>query len=149
MGTPASRVALGVAVPVGVENDAVSVEVGAVNGVQRRDAGNPLAVAERQAERGDGGAAIGVAPIRGEQFQLGDRARREPGADALLLGDDQLGGGLGDGQASSEAVGLVVVEDQHSQAVLVAGQAVEGEVADLLGPSAGVDRQLDAASHLG
>lgn len=52
-----------------------------------------------------------------------------------------------DGQATPEAVGLVVVEDEHRPTV-VAGQAVVGEVTDLLGTPAGVDRKLDGTAHL-
>jgi hypothetical protein len=43
------------------------------------------------------------------------------------LGDEQLGGALADGQAPGQVVGLVVVVDEHGQAVLVSSKAVESQ----------------------
>jgi hypothetical protein len=43
---------------------------------------------------------------------------------------------------------FVVVVDEHGQAVVVAGQAVEGQGGDLLPATAGVDGHLDRGAHL-
>ena len=58
------------------------------------------------------------------------------------------GGLLADRQAPRGPVGLVVVVDQHGLSVVVAGQAVEVQLADLFGAAAGVDGQLDGGAHL-
>ena len=70
---PGVGVALGVGVPVGVENDLGLVELGAVRGGQHRHACDPGAVREREAERGDGLGPVRVAPVGGQQLQLGER----------------------------------------------------------------------------
>ncbi len=140
-------VALGVAVPVGVEDDPPLVELCAVDVPERRLVFDPLAVLERQAEGGDGAAPVGVAPVGGKELQVAGAGERVAGPDVLLLGDDHFGGGLADGKAAAETVGFVVVEDEHGAAVVVTDQAFVGEVADLLWPSAGVDGELDGAAH--
>lgn len=140
-------VPLRVGVPVGVGDDLALVELGAVGGAQHGHASDPGAVVERQAERGDGLAPVGVAPVRRQQLQLADRRVGIAGAHPVILVADQLRGGLGDRQPAAETVGLVVVIDEHRQAVVVTGQAVQRQRADLLGSSAGVDGQLDAGAH--
>ena len=52
------------------------------------------------------------------------------------------------GSRRARPVGLVVVVDQHGKSVVVAGQAVEVQGADLFGAAAGVDGQLDGGAHL-
>ena len=66
-----------------------------------------------------------------------------------LLGEDDRGGGLADGQAAAEPAGLGVVVDQHGAAVGVAGQAVRRQGEDVLGAPPGVDRDLDRGAGLG
>lgn len=61
--------------------------------------------------------------------------------------DDQCRGALTDRQPSPGPVRLVVVIDQHRLPVLVAGQTVEVQLADLLRPAAGVDGQLNSGAH--
>ncbi len=73
---------------------------------------------------------------------------RETAPDPGLLGDDHLGGGFGDGEASPETVRFVIVEHEHRQAVVVTGQTLETQVADLLGTTPRVDSELDAGAHL-
>ena len=63
-------VALGVGVPVGVEHDLALVELGPVGGAQHRQPVDPGPVGEREAEPGDRAAAVGVAPVGGQQLQL-------------------------------------------------------------------------------
>jgi hypothetical protein len=43
---------------------------------------------------------------------------------------------------------LVVVVDEHGQSVLIPGQALETQGADLLRAPSGVDGQLDTGAHL-
>ena len=65
-----------------------------------------------------------------------------------LLGGDHRGGGLADRQAAAQPVGLGVVVNQDRGAVFVAGQAVQRQADDVLGPPAGVDRDLDGGLDL-
>ena len=83
-------VALGVAVPVGVEHDLALVVFDAVGGVQHRHSVDPGAVGEREGKPGDRAAPAGVAPVGGQQLQLADRGVRVAGPDSLLLGDDHV-----------------------------------------------------------
>jgi len=62
----------------------------------------------------------------------------------LLLGDHDCGGLHTDRQAPRGAIGLVVVVDQHGESVVVAGQAVEGQRADLFGTA--IDRSARLAA---
>ena len=88
-------------------------------------------------------AAAGVALQGGEQPQLVQRRGRVTAPGPLLLPGDQRGGGLGDRQPPPHPPGLVVVVDEHREAVAVAGQAVPGQRADLVGAPPGIDDQLD------
>ena len=81
-------VALGVAVPVGVEHDLALVVFDAVAVVQHRHSVHPGAMGEREGEPGDRAASTGIAAIGGQQFQLTDRGVRVAGPDSSLLGDD-------------------------------------------------------------
>ena len=69
-------VALGVAVPVGVEHDPGLVVFDAIGGVQHRHSVDPGAVGEREGKRGDRAAPTGIAAIGGQQFQLANRGVR-------------------------------------------------------------------------
>ncbi len=71
-GDPGIGVALSEAVAVGVEHDAAAVELGAVLGVEERQPVDPFSVGEGQGEGGDGGSAVGIAPVGGKQFQVAD-----------------------------------------------------------------------------
>ena len=62
------------------------------------------------------------------------------------MGRDQGRGGLADRQAPVEAVGLEVAVDEHGCPIVVAGQAVVGQIADLLRPAPGVNGKLDAGA---
>src|SRR5207342_668806 len=110
---PGVGVALGVAVPVGVENGPGLVELGAVAGAQRRQGVDPFAVALFEAGDGDRAVTVGVAPAGGEQLERADRRVGVAVPDPLLLGDDRLGGGGADREPAAEPVGLAVVIDQH------------------------------------
>jgi hypothetical protein len=91
MGTPASAWR-----PVGVEHDPASVELDAVGGAQVWDGVDPRAVVEADAEPGDRPAAVGVTSVGGQQPQMAGRGVGVAGADPLLLGGDERGGGLDD-----------------------------------------------------
>ena len=119
-GHPGVRVALGVAVAIGVERDPAPVEGRSLRGGQGGKPVNPLTMGEPQAERGDGVATVGVAPVSGQQLQLAGRRGRKAGGDSGLLGDDHLGGGLGDRQAPLEPVCLVVVIPEGAPLVKIA-----------------------------
>ncbi|MFJ2730514.1 hypothetical protein [Streptomyces collinus] len=84
----------------------------------------------------------GVAHLRGQQRQILRGSVREAPSHGLLLPGDQRGGRRGDGQASAQAVGLVVVVDEDGLAVLVGIEAVPAQIADLLGPAPRVDDQF-------
>src|SRR6266568_879270 len=142
------RVPLGVGVPVCVGHHPGLVELGAIGQQQRRQAVDPDAVPFAHARVVDGPGAAGVLSARGQQLQLGDRGAGEPLAYLLLLPGDQRGGGLGDREATAGPVALVVVVDEHGVAVAVTGQAVPGQVADVVGAAAGVDGQLDGDADL-
>ena len=89
-------VTLRVGVPVGVENDLGLVEGDAIGGGQLGHARHPCPVSEREAERGDGLGPVGVAPVGGQQLQLGERGVGPAGSHVLVLIGDQLGGVLAD-----------------------------------------------------
>lgn len=89
-------VALGVAMPVGVEHDASLVELDAVCGAQLCDRVDPRAVVERQAERVDRPSAVGVTSVSVQQLQLTDGCVGLAGPYSLLLADDECGGGFAD-----------------------------------------------------
>ena len=108
---------------------------------------HPGAVPLAEAFCPDALAPVGVGEHGRQQSQLACRGVREPGPGPGLLGRDQLGGGLADGQAPAQPGCLVVVIDQHRRPVAVPVQAVEPEGADLLGAAAGVDEQLDGDPH--
>ena len=69
--------------------------------------------------------------------------------DSFLLTGDHLGGGVADRQTAAEPVGFDVVVDQHGAAVLIAGQAVQRQAEDVLGPAPGVDPDLGGGPDLG
>ncbi|OBS02577.1 hypothetical protein A9W98_01140 [Mycobacterium gordonae] len=141
-------VTLGVAVPVGVEHGLGFVVFDAVGVVQHGHSVDPGAVGEREGKPGDRAAPAGVAPVGGQQLELADRGVRVACPNPLLLGEDHLGGLLADRQPACGPVGLVVVIDQHGLPVVVSGQAVEVQIADLFGAAAGVDSQLDRAEFV-
>ena len=91
----------------------------------------------------------GVCPVAGEQRQVpggvpGKRARTSACWLAMIAG-----GGLSDRQPAVGAVVLGVGVDQHRFAVGVAGQAVQPQLADLVGPPPGVHHQLGHPAHVG
>ena len=141
-------VPLGVGVPVGIRDDLGGVEGGAVAGAQRPEALGPFAVPPLEHVDGHGPAPVRVAPRGGQQPQLGRRGAGEPGADTGLLAGDHRRGGLADRQAAAQPVGLGVVVDQHGGAVFVAGQAVQRQAEDVLGPPPGVDGDLGGGPDL-
>ena len=67
----------------------------------------------------------------------------------FLLAGDHLGGGVADRQAAAQPVGFDVVIDQDGTAVLIAGQAVQRQAEDVLGPAPGVDPDLGGGPDLG
>lgn len=146
-------VPLGVAVPVGVEEDArlverdllicappvsfhddVDVEVG--------QSVEPGAVPLGEQVLADRLDAVGIAHLRGQQRQVLRGCVREAPSHALLLLGDQRGGRRGDGQAPAKAVGLVVVVDEDGLAVLISIEAVPAQIADLLRSAPRVDDQF-------
>jgi hypothetical protein len=136
-------VTLGEAVPVGVEEDGVLVELAPVFQPQRRQRADPGTMM-----RGDDAVADGPFPfpVPGdprEQRELGCRGIGIAGTDPLLLAGDHLGALIGDGQPAALPVGLEVGIDQGVLAVGVLVQAVPAELADLGRPAAGVHEQLD------
>ena len=92
---------------------------------------------------GDRPPAVRVGVCGGQQPQLAQGRAGEHLPDAGLLGEDEAGGGLGDGEAPPVSRGLVVEVDQHGLAAgLVVFQAVPRQRADLVRPPSGVDHQL-------
>ena len=142
---PGVSVALGIGVPVAVDHDPGGVERAAGRDGQRAQAGDPRAVPRVEHLHGDGPASFRVAARGGQQAQLAGRGGREPRLDPVLLGCDHLGRGLADRQPPAQPPGFGVVVDQYGLAVLAAGQAIQRQGADFLGPPPCVDRDLDTA----
>jgi predicted amidohydrolase len=90
---------------------------------------DPVILAERVGA--DRLAPARVADDRGQELELRDRGVRVAGPDAGLLGADQVRGGLVERQLALGAVFLAVAVDEHGLAVVVAGQAVVGQLAGL------------------
>ncbi|WP_395358031.1 methyltransferase [Streptomyces sp. YH02] len=147
---------LGIAVTVGIEKDLLLVERhhrgSAVLAGNRDQDGrylvHPGAVPVAEPPGRDGPAAFLVDDSAGQQLELFLRCMGEAFAYSLLLPEDQLGGLLGDRETSAEAVALMVGVDQDRLAVVIAVQAVPGQLADLAGTAAGVDEDLDGGADL-
>ncbi|MEK8173991.1 hypothetical protein NKH77_48715 [Streptomyces sp. M19] len=92
--------------------------------------------------------ALGVLPGLREEDQLGQLGVGEACANGLLLPDDDLCGGVRDRQAEADAVVLEVGVDEHGFAVLVGLHAVPGEASDLVGASAGIDKDLNGGARV-
>ena len=148
-------VALGIAVPERVGDDARSGQTAAVAIEQRRQrvtqqAHDPSQVA---GVHRPGAARVAVKPR--EQPQLGGWGVGIALADPPLLGGDQLGGLLVDRQPAAGPGDLGHVVDEHRQlaglAVVVdlrvEVQAVPGQDAELVRAPAGVGQQLDSDPH--
>src|ERR1017187_4498743 len=116
-------VRLGVGVTVGIGDDPGRAGLGAVAGAQGAEPAGPFTVPSFQHVDRHGPAPVGVASRGGQQLQLTGRGAGEPGPDAGLLGGDHRRGGLADGHAAAQPVGLGVVVNQDRGAVFVAGQA--------------------------
>ncbi len=151
-------VPLGVAVPVGVGNHREPVEdlfprraicAGHRGDEQVGDRVHPLPVGAGEGRLAVGDRPARVGPVAGEQRQDPGRGGGEAGTDVGLLADDDAGGGLGDRQPPAGPVVLGIGVDQHRLAVGVAGQAVQPQLADLVGPPAGVHHQLSHSAHVG
>lgn len=104
--------------------------------------------------RCQGGCGDRLAPVRishrcRQQFQFRDGRVGKTLPDPLLLGDDDVGGGLADRQPSAEPVGFDVVVDEYGTAVFVVVEAVQREVEDVFGAAAGVDADLGGNPDLG
>ena len=137
------RVPLGVAVPVGVEEHRGLVELGAIRAPQRLQFVNLAAMGRGEGVIGDrlGSPRVTVCPR--EQRKVGQRGVREALLHTLFVFDDQFGGGVADREPASDAVVLEVGVDQRVLAVAVLVQAIPRQEANLGGPAAGVDEQLD------
>lgn len=116
--------ALDEGVPVGVGEDLLLVEDGAVVQVELGQGGDPFAM--HRAEVG-GVDALGPELVhhrRRQQGQLGQRPVGVEEADAFLLLADQLRGGFVDRQLAANPLLLPVVVDENGLALPVPVQAV-------------------------
>ena len=136
-------VTLGEAVPVGVEENGVLVELASVFQPQRRQRADPGTMAGCDDAVADGPFPFPVPGAPGEQGEFGCRGIGIAGPDPLLLAGDHRGGLVGDGQPLALPVGLEVGIDQGVFAVGILVQAVPAELAGLGWPAAGVHEQLD------
>jgi hypothetical protein len=151
-------VPLGVTVPVGVRDDREPVEdllsgLAVVAGHRgdelAGDGVDPLAVRAGEGSLVVGPGPRGVRVVTREQWKVTGGRGGEPCPDVGLLAGDDSRGFLGDRQPPARPVVLGVGVDEHRLALGVTADAVEPQLADLVGPPPGVDHQLGHPAHVG